>query len=433
MLCSEAELGLGLGRGDDDGILVLARGTAEPGTPLCATRSRRRSDTIFEIGVTPEPPRRARPRRPRARARRALRAAVRASRAARRRRASRRATVDDARHGRSSRTPSAARTTARRWSSTSRSALAAWLRYRLASLGVRPISNVVDVTNLVMLEFGHPMHAFDLDRVRGHADRRAPRAAGEKLVDARRRRRARSIADDLVICDGEGPVALAGIMGGAEQRDPAGRPSACSSSARTSTPRGVRRSSRRHGMHTESSHRFERGVDPRRRRPTCSRTPRRCSPTSRAARPCRGASRRSSEPARRAGRSRSARRARRAARRARSRSARRAASSSRLGFGVRDVAARARDALGRRCRTLPPRRLARGRPHRGGRPRARPRRDPDGAAGDPRRSRRATTGALEAAVRAAAVALGLSEAITYGFVVAEGSRRPRRAARRPCA
>jgi phenylalanyl-tRNA synthetase beta chain len=133
-------------------------------------------------------------------------------------------------------------------------------RYRLQALGVRSISNVVDVTNLVMLAWGHPMHAFDLDRVRGKkiVVRRAKE--GEKLTTLDGVERT-LVVDDLLICDGEGPVALAGIMGGA------------SSEIQNDTkrvlfevawfePRGVRRTARRHGMHTESSHRFERGVDP---------------------------------------------------------------------------------------------------------------------------------------------------------------------------
>jgi phenylalanyl-tRNA synthetase beta chain len=135
-----------------------------------------------------------------------------------------------------------------------------WLRYRLESLGVRSISNVVDVTNLVMLEFGHPLHAFDFDLVRGGkiVVRRA--APGEVLrtLDGSSRT---LVADDLVIADGEGPVALAGIMGGegSEIRPQTRR---VLLECAYFTTRGVRRSSRRHALHTESSHRFERGVDP---------------------------------------------------------------------------------------------------------------------------------------------------------------------------
>jgi phenylalanyl-tRNA synthetase beta chain len=132
-------------------------------------------------------------------------------------------------------------------------------RWRLASLGVRAISNVVDVTNLVLLGFGHPMHAFDLDKVRGRriVVRRA--RAGEVLrtldgVD-------RSLSeDDLVICDGAGPVALAGIMGGSESEITGDTRKVLLECAYFDPP-GVRRSARRHGVHTESSHRFERGID----------------------------------------------------------------------------------------------------------------------------------------------------------------------------
>jgi phenylalanyl-tRNA synthetase beta chain len=132
-------------------------------------------------------------------------------------------------------------------------------RWRLASLGVRAISNVVDATNLVMLEFGHPMHAFDLDHVRGRRIVVRCARAGEKLRTLDGIERTLS-EDDLVICDGAGPVALAGVIGGSESEITAETRSLLLECAYFDPP-GIRRSSRRHGVHTESSHRFERGID----------------------------------------------------------------------------------------------------------------------------------------------------------------------------
>ncbi|MBI3206068.1 MAG: phenylalanine--tRNA ligase subunit beta [Myxococcales bacterium] len=134
-----------------------------------------------------------------------------------------------------------------------------WLRWRLHKLGVRPISNVVDITNFVLLGFGQPMHAFDLDRVRGGRIGVRRARAGEPFTTLDGV--ARSLdADDLVICDAEGPSALAGVMGGqdSEIRDSTRR---VLLECAYFTPRGVRRTSRRHGLGTESSFRFERGVD----------------------------------------------------------------------------------------------------------------------------------------------------------------------------
>lgn len=133
------------------------------------------------------------------------------------------------------------------------------IRWRLGSLGVRPISNVVDITNLAMLETGHPMHAFDRDRLKG--DRIVVRRAkaGEVLETLDDERRTLD-GDDLVIADASGPTALAGVMGGksSEIGDSTTR---VLFECATFDARGVRRAARRHAMHTESSHRFERGVD----------------------------------------------------------------------------------------------------------------------------------------------------------------------------
>ncbi|MEJ7735507.1 MAG: phenylalanine--tRNA ligase beta subunit-related protein, partial [Polyangiaceae bacterium] len=135
-----------------------------------------------------------------------------------------------------------------------------WLRYRLESLGVRAISNVVDVTNLVLLEFGQPMHAFDLERVRGARIEVRRAREGEELVTLDGTAR-KLDPDDLVIADGEGAVGLAGVMGGANSEIGAGTSRVLLECAHF-TPRGIRRTARRHAMHTEASHRFERGVDP---------------------------------------------------------------------------------------------------------------------------------------------------------------------------
>jgi phenylalanyl-tRNA synthetase beta chain len=134
-----------------------------------------------------------------------------------------------------------------------------WLRWRLESLGVRAISNVVDVTNLILFEFGQPMHAFDLDRVRGShiVVRRATPGEPFKTLDGVQRL---LDTDDLVIADGEAPSALAGVMGGEDSEIRASTRRVLLECAYFE-PRAVRRSARRHGLHTESSHRFERGVD----------------------------------------------------------------------------------------------------------------------------------------------------------------------------
>lgn len=135
-----------------------------------------------------------------------------------------------------------------------------WLRYRLHNLGLRALSNVVDATNLILLEWGHPIHGFDLNRLRGSKIVVRLAHDGEKMTTLDGVERTFT-DDDLLICDGEGPVAVAGVMGGAD------------SEIRDETkdvliecayfdPRSIRRTSRRVGLHTDSSHRFERGVDP---------------------------------------------------------------------------------------------------------------------------------------------------------------------------
>jgi len=135
-----------------------------------------------------------------------------------------------------------------------------WLAWRLEALGFRSISNVVDVTNYIQLEYGHPIHAFDVDRIRGKklTVRRAAEQETLTLLDDRKKQ---LVADDLVIADGEGPVALAGAMGG-EGSGIHDFTSRVLVECAYFQSRGVRRTGRRHGVHTESSHRFERGVDP---------------------------------------------------------------------------------------------------------------------------------------------------------------------------
>ncbi|TLM62526.1 MAG: phenylalanine--tRNA ligase subunit beta [Deltaproteobacteria bacterium] len=134
-----------------------------------------------------------------------------------------------------------------------------WMVRRLETVGMRSINNVVDVTNFVMMELGHPLHAFDFSYLRGRriVVRRARDGDRFVTLDGQERLLAGS---DLVICDGEGPVALAGIMGGENSEV---RPETVDILLESAyfNPSAIRRTSKRLGLHTESSHRFERGAD----------------------------------------------------------------------------------------------------------------------------------------------------------------------------
>jgi phenylalanyl-tRNA synthetase beta chain len=132
---------------------------------------------------------------------------------------------------------------------------------RLTALGVRAISNVVDATNLVMMETGQPLHAFDFDRVAGHrvVVRDGLPGALLKTLDGVDRALA---ADDVAICDGdERPIALAGVMGGAATEVGPATTRVLLECAYFD-PARVRRTAKRLGLHSEASHRFERGTDP---------------------------------------------------------------------------------------------------------------------------------------------------------------------------
>jgi phenylalanyl-tRNA synthetase beta chain len=250
MLCSEKELGLAA---DSAGIMVLAAGL-KLGTPVFAALGLK--DTLFEIGLTPN-------------------------------RADCLSVVGIAREiaaklGTKIRCPDIAinegadpvvqsisvmvedaeycpRYAARYLSGCRIAPSPQWLTKRLKAIGVRSINNVVDVTNLVMMELGQPLHAFDCDLL---AERRIVlRRAGEgerfTTLDSQQRI---LTADDLVICDAARPVALAGIMGG-ENSEIADTTTNILLESAWFLPSAIRKTSKRLGLHTESSHRFERGVD----------------------------------------------------------------------------------------------------------------------------------------------------------------------------
>lgn len=134
-----------------------------------------------------------------------------------------------------------------------------WLVKRLNDIGIRSINNVVDVTNLIMMEAGQPLHAFDCDRLAGKRIVVRTAAEGEQFTTLDNQQRVLTSAD-LVICDAERPVALAGVMGGLNSEIESTTTSILLESA-FFKPAAIRKTSKRLGLHTESSHRFERGID----------------------------------------------------------------------------------------------------------------------------------------------------------------------------
>ncbi len=135
-----------------------------------------------------------------------------------------------------------------------------WMRWRLEAVGLRPLNNLVDVTNYVMIECGQPLHAFDLSSLAGAEIivRRAHDIKTLRTLDGQERVLA---PDDLLICDRDRAVAIAGIMGG-ENSEVREQTTTVLLESAYFVPETVRRTARRLGLRSEASYRFERGVDP---------------------------------------------------------------------------------------------------------------------------------------------------------------------------
>ncbi|MBN1903339.1 phenylalanine--tRNA ligase subunit beta [Candidatus Sumerlaeota bacterium] len=134
-----------------------------------------------------------------------------------------------------------------------------WLAYRLESAGLRPLNNVIDATNYVMLEYGHPIHAFDIDRISNHhiIIRNARKGENLEMLDGTV---LTLTEEDLLIADPREPIALAGVMGG---KNSGITPSAINVALECAyfDPLTIRKTRRRLGKQTEASYRFERNVD----------------------------------------------------------------------------------------------------------------------------------------------------------------------------
>ncbi len=133
-----------------------------------------------------------------------------------------------------------------------------WLKRRLSAVGMRPINNIVDITNYVMLELGQPLHAFDQKMIQEIVVRRARTGETIETLDGEKRK---LTADTLVIADKHKPVAIAGVMGGASS-EIGDETADIIFEAANFNYRSIRQTSTRLGLRTESSVRFEKGLDP---------------------------------------------------------------------------------------------------------------------------------------------------------------------------
>ncbi len=250
MLCSARELGLSE---DASGLLILPT-DAVPGTPIAAAL--KLEDVLFEVNVTPN--------RPDALSHLGIAREVAAALGQPLKRPAGALReggppAAEAVRVRIEAPEKCARYAARVVEGVTIGPSPLWLQQRLERCGIRAISNVVDVTNLVLLELGHPLHAFDLDQVAGAEIVVRIARPGETMttLDGKERR---LDADDLVIADRDRASALAGVMGGGVSEISAGTTRVLVESA-WFQPATVRRTAKRHGLHTEASHRFERGAD----------------------------------------------------------------------------------------------------------------------------------------------------------------------------
>lgn len=135
-----------------------------------------------------------------------------------------------------------------------------WLKNRLLAIGIQPKNNIVDVTNYVLHELGQPLHAFDASKIKGSKVIVKTVAAGTKFVTLDGVERILH-EEDLMICDGNGPMCIAGVFGGLNSGVTDNTSSIFLESAYFN-PVSIRKTAKRHGMNTDASFRFERGIDP---------------------------------------------------------------------------------------------------------------------------------------------------------------------------
>ncbi len=134
-----------------------------------------------------------------------------------------------------------------------------WLQIRLWNAGMRPINNVVDITNYIMMKYGQPLHAFDYDKFNGEDVYVRTAKAGEKLTTLDENDHDLD-ENDIVIADQKGPIALAGVMGGLDASIQDGTTTVAIESAVFEHDH-IRKAAQRHNLHTDASQRFERGVN----------------------------------------------------------------------------------------------------------------------------------------------------------------------------
>jgi phenylalanyl-tRNA synthetase beta chain len=251
MLCSEIELGLGL---DASGLMVLDSGLT-PGLPLNQVLNL--TDPVLEIGLTPNRAdclsllgiaREVAGLQGTTLKRPELRMPGSGDR------------IDDHTSVRIEAPDHCPRYAARLMTDITVAPSPFWLQDRLRSVGLRPINNLVDITNFVMLETGQPLHAFDFDRLAGHRIVVRTARPEEKFttLDGKERQLTPKM---LMICDGEKPVAVGGVMGGLNSEIEDGTSRVLLESAYFD-PVSIRKTAKNLGLNTDSSHRFERGVDP---------------------------------------------------------------------------------------------------------------------------------------------------------------------------
>lgn len=135
-----------------------------------------------------------------------------------------------------------------------------WLRQRLLAIGLRPIDNVVDVSNFILWELGQPLHTFDADKIAGGKVIVRRAAEGERIVTLDEQERKLS-SEDIVIANSEGPMCIAGVFGGIDSGVTGDTTSVFIESAYFD-PGSIRKTSKRHTLQTDASFRFERGCDP---------------------------------------------------------------------------------------------------------------------------------------------------------------------------